>query len=135
MSAPLRKVPVIDISDLIDERTSIVHTAQLIDMACRDMGFFYISGHGIDPKLQQSLFKVAKDFFLLPLDEKNKIRMSLGGTAWRGYFPVGDELTSGKPDIKEGLYFGQEISSDDSRVKNGTLLHGPNLFPSHPGEM
>jgi hypothetical protein len=34
--------------------------------------------------------------------------MQLGGRAWRGYFPVGGELTSGRPDLKEGIYFGAE---------------------------
>jgi hypothetical protein len=28
---------------------------------------------------------------------KMKIAMKYGGRAWRGYFPVGNELTSGKP--------------------------------------
>ena len=44
-----------------------------------------------------------------------EIRMALGGRAWRGYFPVGAELTSGKPDQKEGLYFGAELGDDDPR--------------------
>ena len=35
--------------------------------------------------------------------------MAKGGRAWRGYFPVGGELTSGKPDRKQGLYFGEEL--------------------------
>ncbi len=55
--------------------------------------------------------------------------MELGGRAWRGYFRVGDELTSGKPDQKEGLYFGAELPDDDPRVLAGMPLHGPNLFP------
>ena len=28
--------------------------------------------------------------------------MTHGGRAWRGWFPVGGELTSGAPDMKEG---------------------------------
>ena len=44
-----------------------------------------------------------------------RIRMALGGRAWRGYFPVGAELTSGKPDQKEGLYFGAELDDDAPR--------------------
>jgi isopenicillin N synthase-like dioxygenase len=59
--------------------------------------------------------------------------MALGGPAWRGYFPIGDELTSGKPDQKEGLYFGAELGVDDPLVLAGTPLHGPNLFPDLPG--
>ncbi len=34
-------------------------------------------------------------------EEKMRIPMSRGGRAWRGFFPVGGELTSGKPDMKE----------------------------------
>jgi isopenicillin N synthase-like dioxygenase len=41
-------------------------------------------------------------------------------------------LTSGRPDIKEGLYFGAELGPDDPRVRAGLPLHGPNLFPADP---
>ena len=58
--------------------------------------------------------------------------MDLGGRAWRGYFPVGGELTSGIPDDKEGLYFGAELDERDPRVIAGTPLHGRNLFPQRP---
>ena len=59
-----------------------------------------------------------------------EIAMARGGRAWRGYFPVGGELTSGKPDRKQGLYFGEELSADDPRVAAGLPLHGANLFPA-----
>jgi isopenicillin N synthase-like dioxygenase len=55
--------------------------------------------------------------------------MERGGRAWRGYFPVGAELTSGRPDLKEGLYFGAELPAGDPRVTAGLPLHGGNLFP------
>src|SRR5689334_2246822 len=55
-----------------------------------------------------------------------------GGRAWRGWFPVGGELTSGTPDRKEGLYFGAELGPDDPAVRDGVPLHGPNLFPAEP---
>ncbi len=46
-------------------------------------------------------------------------RMALGGRAWRGYFPLGGELTSGRPDWKEGLYLGTELPADDPLVRAG----------------
>jgi isopenicillin N synthase-like dioxygenase len=52
--------------------------------------------------------------------------MKKGGAAWRGWFPVGDELTSGKPDCKEGIYLGQELLEDHPRVIAKTPLHGKN---------
>ena len=73
-------------------------------------GFFYVFGHGVDESLQRRLEEFSRAFFAMDLDGKMKIRMALGGRAWRGYFPVGGELTSGKPDVKEGLYFGAELA-------------------------
>jgi len=104
--------------------------ASQIGHACREYGFFYIVAHGVDQDLQQRLEQLSRQFFAQALDVKLQISMSRGGRAWRGYFPVGGELTSGKPDIKEGIYFGAELSPNDRLVQAGTPLHGSNLFPS-----
>lgn len=61
--------------------------------------------------------------------------MKLGGSAWRGWFPVGDELTSGKPDQKEGLYLGQELDESHPRVSARVPLHGRNQFPETPADL
>ncbi len=61
--------------------------------------------------------------------------MEHAGTAWRGWFPLAGEVTSGVPDQKEGLYFGTELDSTDPRIREGWPLHGRNLFPEHPSEM
>lgn len=47
----------------------------------------------------------------------------------RGYFEVGEENTSGKIDLKEGLYLGKELDESHPRVKGNVPLHGRNLFP------
>ncbi len=125
------EIPVIDINPLVSGVGDRQEVAARIGQACRDFGFFYIVGHGVDENLQQRLEALSRQFFAQDLDTKLKIRMSRGGRAWRGYFPVGAELTSGKPDLKEGIYFGAELKEDHPLVKAGTPLHGPNLFPSH----
>jgi len=107
--------------------------AESLDRACRRTGLFYIHGHGVDPGLFERLERESRAFFALPLDRKLAIRMERGGRAWRGYFPVGAELTSGKPDRKEGIYFGAELAENHPRVRDGTPLHGANLFPDLPG--
>ncbi len=61
--------------------------------------------------------------------------MALAGRAWRGWFPVGGELTSGVPDHKEGLYLGRDLPADDPRVRAGRPLHGPNLWPAAPADL
>lgn len=121
----------IPIIDLVDHRAA----AERIGEACRESGFFYAVGHGVSEELQRRLHELSREFFALPVAEKMRISMSLGGRAWRGYFRVGDELTSGLPDQKEGLYFGQELPGDHPLVLAGTPLHGPNLFPEAPAAL
>ena len=132
MNPSRQDVPVIDIAPLIAKQAEQSIVASQIHAACREIGFFYITGHGVSGSLQAKLEDLSHQFFAQPEEEKRRIRMALGGKAWRGYFPVGDELTSGKPDLKEGLYFGTELGPDDPRVQAGTLLHGANLFPPEP---
>lgn len=129
-----RPLPVIDVTPLMQpaESHGRQRAADRIGDACRTHGFFYIEGHGIDDGLQGALREESRAFFALPLEEKMKIRMLLGGRAWRGYFPVGGELTSGRPDLKEGLYLGTELPADDPRVRAGWPLHGANLWPGQP---
>ena len=116
---------------IIDLTTSTEFVAAQIHQACRDYGFFYIVGHGVDERLQENLEKLSRQFFAQDEATKMRIKMSLGGKAWRGYFPVGGELTSGQPDQKEGIYFGEELDKNHPMVIAQTPLHGANLFPKN----
>jgi isopenicillin N synthase-like dioxygenase len=132
-----RALPVIDVAPLAGGGTGTVvagraaagTVAEQIQAACRDRGFFYVTGHGVPAELLDELAAASAEFFALPEADKMEIAMARGGRAWRGYFPVGGELTSGQPDLKEGLYFGVELPADDPRVLAGLPLHGRNLFP------
>jgi isopenicillin N synthase-like dioxygenase len=128
-------IPIIDVAELVAGSAGSRAVAKQIGHACRESGFFYIVGHGVDEALQQHLRDVSREFFARDGKAKLRIRMALGGRAWRGYFRVGDELTSGKPDQKEGLYFGAELPADHPLVRAGTPLHGPNLFPDSIPDM
>ena len=122
-------VRVIDIGPLRDDSAPAA-VARDLALACRECGFFYVVNHGISEQLQQQLETESRLFFARRPEDKMVIRMEFGGRAWRGYFPVGQELTSGKPDLKEGLYFGSERGDDDPMVRQGLPLHGRNLFPA-----
>jgi isopenicillin N synthase-like dioxygenase len=126
------ELPIIDVAPLVHGSPDAARVAQQIGAACRDTGFFYVVGHGVDRALASRLESASRAFFALDLAEKLRVRMDLGGRAWRGYFPVGGELTSGIPDDKEGLYFGAELDERDPRVLAATPLHGCNLFPQRP---
>ena len=129
-------LPIIDVAPLFG-RDGVARrgVADAIGRACRGNGFFYATGHGIDSALLARLDRAAREFFALPEPEKMNIAMARGGRAWRGFFPDGGELTSGKPDRKEGIYFGSELDDSDPRVRAGLPLHGANQFPSRPPEL
>jgi len=130
-------LPVIDIAPLVasDPPARRHETAREIEAACRDSGFFYVAGHGVPDDLLDRLDAASRRFFALPEAQKMEIAMARGGRAWRGYFPVGGELTSGRPDLKEGLYLGTELPDDHPRVRAGLPLHGRNLFPRQVPEL
>jgi isopenicillin N synthase-like dioxygenase len=127
-------LPVINVAPLLSGGDASA-VAREIERACRDLGFFYATGHGISADTLTHIDAASRRFFALPEAEKMKIAMARGGRAWRGYFPVGGELTSGKPDRKQGLYFGEELGADDARVRAGLPLHGANLFPDAVPEL
>ena len=132
----MSSLPIINVNPLINRESAsynkIFKVSKEISKACRDTGFFYINGHGVDERLQLKLEQLSRQFFKLEGMEKMRISMAKGGRAWRGYFPVEGELTSGRPDLKEGIYLGAELDVNDIRVKKGYPLHGANLFPQKP---
>lgn len=125
-----RTLPIINVAPLLaGDEAARTQTAREIGAACRGLGFFYATHQGISAETLDALDAESRAFFALPEAEKMKIAMPHGGRAWRGYFPLGGELTSGKPDRKQGLYFGEELGADDPRVAAGLPLHGANMFP------
>jgi isopenicillin N synthase-like dioxygenase len=130
-------LPVIDVAALTEggAEAACSAVAEQIQAACREHGFFYVTGHRVPAGLLARLAAASAEFFGLPLEDKLEISMERGGRAWRGFFPVGAELTSGRPDLKEGLYFGAELPGDDPRVRAGVPLHGGNLFPRQVPEL
>jgi isopenicillin N synthase-like dioxygenase len=126
------EVPVVGIAPLIGGNGDPSRVAAKIGRACRTAGFFYVVDHGVDGTLQRRLEDASRRFFAQDVETKMAIRMERGGRAWRGYFPPGGELTSGRPDLKEGIYFGAELPDTHPLVQAGMPLHGPNLFPDTP---
>ncbi len=129
MSAFL-SVPVIDLAPLLagvgadgSFSPEAVAVCSELHRCAQDVGFFYVKGHGIARELQEQLALAAQVFFALSEEEKSQFSMERGGRAWRGWFQLGGELTSGRPDQKEGYYFGTELPVDPRP------MHGPNLFP------
>src|SRR5262249_28071061 len=98
-------IPILHVGPLVAGGRAARPGGPQIGSACRDSGFFYVVGHGVDEALSARLRRLSRRFFDQDRETKLRIAMAKGGRAWRGYFPVGGELTSGRPDLKEGIYF------------------------------
>lgn len=131
----MNTLPLIDIAPLYGTDSAAWRdVATQIDAACRDWGFFYITGHGIPPERIDALLAAAKTFFALP--EAEKLKIDITRTAHhRGYGAIATEqLDPTQPsDLKETFDMGFHMAADHPEVLAGKPLRGPNRHPDLPG--
>ncbi|RWX67567.1 isopenicillin N synthase family oxygenase [Mesorhizobium sp. M4B.F.Ca.ET.089.01.1.1] len=125
-----RIIPVLDL-DRLDQGASELRTF-LFDLrtAARDVGFFYLSGHGISASEISDVLDASRRFFALPEADKLAIEM-VKSSQFRGYTRAGGELTKGKADWREQLDIGVErpTIAQGPGVPAWTRLQGPNQWP------
>ncbi|MFD2058366.1 isopenicillin N synthase family dioxygenase [Mesorhizobium calcicola] len=126
-----RIVPVLDLSRL--EQGASEHRTFLLDLrtAARDVGFFYLSGHGISASEIDEVLDASRRFFALPEADKLAIEM-VKSSQFRGYTRAGGELTKGAADWREQLDIGVERLPipQGPGIAPWTRLQGPNQWPS-----
>ncbi|KAJ3110996.1 hypothetical protein HDU96_006096 [Phlyctochytrium bullatum] len=118
-------IPVVDFSRFLRGNAKDKERAakDVVD-AFKNIGFVYISGHGIPDEVLNGVYDKSKRFFDLPLAEKEKIAWETPESN-RGYVAPGREkvtqltdaaevakLREASPDLKESLEIGKEPSSD-----------------------
>ena len=104
--------------------------------AARDVGFFYLVGHGVPDALAEALFAASRRFFALP--EPRKLAIAMANTRhFRGYTRLGDELTGGRTDWREQIDFGLEVPALDVGPGDPPWrrLQGPNQWPAEVPEL
>jgi isopenicillin N synthase-like dioxygenase len=107
----------------------------VLGRACRDTGFFLLTGHGIGGTLQEQLLREADRFFDLPRADKEKLAIGRNPHN-RGWVATGTERldeTGGQVDRKEAFNIGLELEPDDPRVLRGEPFRGLNVWPDLPG--
>jgi isopenicillin N synthase-like dioxygenase len=128
-------IPVIDVAPLLNGSMERAHAvAKELGAACRDVGFFYVSGHGIPPDLVARVFKTSAAFFAGPAAIREAASFSGPGDN-RGYIKLGGEtLDPGKPaDVKEAFNIGLELAPDDPELLARAPFRAANLWPEMPG--
>ncbi|PSS34686.1 hypothetical protein CEY00_Acc01793 [Actinidia chinensis var. chinensis] len=70
-NADLISIPTIDLSDLQSDDISVrCNVLGQISSACREWGFFQVVNHGVNHALMKSMREVWREFFELPIEEK-----------------------------------------------------------------
>jgi isopenicillin N synthase-like dioxygenase len=123
-------LPVLDLSLMDGTAVEQQSFIQQLRVAARDVGFFYLTGHGQSEQKQQQILALAKQFFALPLADKQQVQM-IHSPHFRGYTGLGGELTRGQPDIREQFDVMREeavpAQTDISPAWQGLI--GPNQWP------
>jgi len=127
-------IPVIEIAPLVTGSLAQAQTvATALGRACRDVGFFYVIGHGIPPTLRTRVFEHSAAFFTGPASVREAASFT-GAGGNRGYIRLGGEaLDPGKPaDVKEAFNIGLELAPDDPELLARAPFRAANLWPDTP---
>ncbi len=108
-------IPVIDVSPFITGAPGAGAVVGAIETACRETGFFLVTGHGVSREITARLYDLARDFFDEPQDWKKQ--QGRGTTVEGGvaFSPIADEALSATlgiktpGDYKESLNFGPRL--------------------------
>jgi len=134
MNKAFSTVPVIDISALYGtDASAIAQTAAALKTAASEVGFLYVTGHGLNLARFDAMLAAAKRFFALPFDQKMQVYIGKSRNH-RGYVPEGEEdFDSGTKDKKEAYDLSRDLPADDPDYLAGNPLLGPNQWPDLPG--
>ncbi|GBU09169.1 2-oxobutyrate oxidase [Gammaproteobacteria bacterium] len=122
-------LPIIDLSEL-DNNESSAHFYENLRITAREIGFFYLRGHGIDLAKIRAIEKQTRAFFELPQAQKDAIDMK-NSPHFRGYTAIKTEITRKKLDYREQIDIGAELPVFATNPTSPAWhkLQGPNLWP------
>lgn len=131
VQAETSHIPVIDLGPLRDG-SAPKEVAEAIHRASRDVGFIYVSNHGIPEDLIERTRDTAMRFFHSDSAQKTALGIS---DKHRGFLQVGGAKMQddAQPDLKESFIWGFENA--DGSAADDHPLRGPNRWPDEMPEL
>jgi len=131
----LSEIPVIDVAALrAGDPGATAAIGAAMRAASTEVGFFYISGHGVPEAAIAAARDAARRFFEQPEEAKARVAVN---ARHRGFIGIGGAkmYSNARIDLKESFVWGLELPEDDPEVAAGNPLLGPNQWPAQPAEM
>src|SRR5438132_2547307 len=134
-----RTIPVIDFGPALrGEPGGPESVAVQVRHACESIGFFYLAGHGVSPRIVHAAFEASREFHALPLEEKLALKLNENNI---GYLPVNQSMQRAstvhkatRPNFNESFFISHDRDADHPDVLAGTPLRGRNQWPAgHEG--
>jgi len=134
-----RSIPVIDVGPAFrGEPGGLDAVAHDVRHACENIGFFYLAGHGVPPRIVHAAFEASREFHALPLDGKVALKLNENNI---GYLPVNQSMQRAstvhkatRPNFNESFFISHERGADHPDVVAGVPLRGRNQWPAgHDG--
>ncbi len=125
-------LPIISFSDFRDDDPAGKdRVAQEIGEACENVGFLYLTDHGVPQATIDRVFAASKEFFALPTEVKHDPRLRSSPEWNRGYQPFGVKqyANATSPDLNEVFKYQRELAFDDPDILDGTRVHRLNKWP------
>jgi len=134
------RIPLIDLTDVFHAGPSRDAAVAAIRLACEDVGFLVVTGHGISSDVLGRIENASRDFFRLPLDEK--MQSTSGPGVFRGFSPPNTSALAQSRDIETPPDLCEAFSVnrfDDIKVAQRAGLRegresffAPNVWPENP---
>ena len=129
--------PVINIAPSFLDSQGKTAVSDSIRVACEDVGFFTITGHGVSSDKINRTRQAAISFFALDLEEKLKISQPSEKIS-RGYSKVGERALAYSlgnqtlPDLQESFAMGpiDPVPESLRATRLERLFHMPNIWPN-----
>ncbi len=123
-------IPIIDLKPWFKgEHRARKALCEEINRVAHEVGFFYITNHGIQPEVSADYLKMVRRFFGLPTEVKRSIDKH-NSPQFRGWEQLGSELTNNQVDYREQIDIGVEAKALEQPDPYYLALIGPNQWPS-----
>jgi isopenicillin N synthase-like dioxygenase len=132
-------IPVIDLGPtLAGEPGALDRAAKELRFALTEIGFYFITNHGVPRELIRATFDQVKRFHAQPVEKKLELKLDPHNT---GYLPMrGNTLRTStvqagtKANLNEAFFVKREMAADHPDVISNRRYRAPNRWPDHlPG--